>query len=82
MIANDSVAPYLELALVDHDESKAVSWNQLRLALVIQSSLLPARDPGYRHSPIEDGNRLGVLLLLELHNEFVRRPVSVDREPG
>lgn len=43
-IANDSIAPNFELALVNHDKSKAVSWEECRLAFVIDAPLLAARD--------------------------------------
>jgi len=77
-ITNDSVAPHLELALVNHDKAKTVSRNQFSLALVVECPLLPARNAGYCRSPIEDRGRVGVLLFLELHHQLVRPPVSID----
>ncbi|NYF18205.1 hypothetical protein HDC37_003061 [Microbacterium sp. AK009] len=54
MMPNDSVAAGVELALVDHDEPKTMSGDQLCLALIVQPPLLAARNTGHSRAPIKD----------------------------
>lgn len=78
VLADYAIPTGNESTLENHDEVMPVDAYQFGFALVVESSLLPARNAGHGRSPIEQRHGLGVLLLLELNHEMQRGPISVD----
>lgn len=78
--SHDSVAMHNKFRLVDDRQSETILWNQVCLALVIEPPLFASRNTRYCFAPVEDRDRLSMLLLLELDDEILARPVSIYRQ--
>ena len=82
VVSNDLASLVLEVIERDDRQPEPVFRNEAPPTFVVQRALLPARDPGNRHSVwlVEERDCLRVLTFIELNNKIVTGPEPVDRE--